>query len=32
MKDKIKKVTGRSNGMRIEGRKGKLNQITRGWV
>ncbi|MCG4566161.1 group II intron maturase-specific domain-containing protein, partial [Anaerosalibacter bizertensis] len=25
-------VTGRSNGMSIEGRKTKLNQIIRGWV
>ncbi len=32
LKDKIRAVTGRSNGMSIEGRKIKLNQITRGWV
>ena len=25
-------ATGRSNGMSIEGRKTKLNQIIRGWV
>ncbi|MCQ6963905.1 DNA polymerase [Methanolobus chelungpuianus] len=32
LKDKIRQVTGRSNGMSIEGRKTKLNQIIRGWV
>ena len=32
LKDKIRMVTARSNGMSIEGRKSKLNQITRGWV
>jgi len=32
LKDKIRVVTGRSNGMSIEGRKTKLNQIIRGWV
>lgn len=32
LKDKLKEVTGRSNGMSIEGRKLKLNQIIRGWV
>ena len=30
--DKLRVVTGRSNGMSIEGRKTKLNQIIRGWV
>jgi len=32
LKDKIRKVTGRSNGMGIEGRKARLNQVIRGWV
>ena len=32
LKDKLRVVTGRSNGMSIEGRKTKLNQIIRGWV
>lgn len=32
LKDKLRTVTGRSNGMSIEGRKLKLNQIIRGWV
>jgi RNA-directed DNA polymerase len=32
LKDKIRKVTGRSNGMGIEERKSKLNQVIRGWV
>ena len=32
LKDKIRLVTGRSNGMSIEIRKEKLNQIIRGWV
>jgi group II intron reverse transcriptase/maturase len=32
LKDKIRKVTGRSNGMGIEERKTRLNQIIRGWV
>ncbi len=32
LKDKLRLVTGRSNGMSIEGRKTKLNQIIRGWV
>ena len=32
LKDKLRAVTGRSNGMSIEGRKRKLNQIIRGWV
>ena len=32
LKDKIKLVTGRSNGMSIDLRKTKLNQIIRGWV
>lgn len=32
LKDKLRVVTGRSNGMSIEGRKLKLNQIIRGWV
>ena len=31
-KDKIREVTGRSNGMSIEKRKTRLNQIIRGWV
>jgi len=32
LKDKIREVTGRSNGMGIEERKTKLNQIVRGWT
>ncbi len=32
LKDKIRIVTGRSNGMGIEERKNRLNQIIRGWV
>ncbi len=32
LKDKIREVTGRSNGMGIEQRKTRLNQIIRGWV
>ena len=32
LKDKLRVATGRSNGMSIEGRKTKLNQIIRGWV
>ncbi len=32
LKDKLRAATGRSNGMSIEGRKTKLNQIIRGWV
>ena len=32
LKDKLRVITGRSNGMSIEGRKTKLNQILRGWV
>jgi group II intron reverse transcriptase/maturase len=32
LKDKIREVTGRSNGMSIETRKTRLNQIIRGWV
>jgi len=32
LKDKIREVTGRSNGMGIEARKTRLNQIIRGWV
>lgn len=32
LKDKLRETTGRSNGMSIEGRKTKLNQIIRGWV
>lgn len=32
LKDKLRAVTSRSNGMSIEGRKIKLNQIIRGWV
>ncbi|SDZ35780.1 Reverse transcriptase (RNA-dependent DNA polymerase) [Proteiniborus ethanoligenes] len=32
LKDKIRMVTGRSNGMSIEVRRSKLNQIIRGWV
>lgn len=32
LKEKIRQVTGRSNGMGIEERKTRLNQIIRGWV
>jgi RNA-directed DNA polymerase len=32
LKDKIRKVTGRSNGMGIEERKTRINQVVRGWV
>ncbi|MGE5612791.1 MAG: group II intron reverse transcriptase/maturase, partial [Bacillota bacterium] len=32
LKDRIREVTGRSNGMSIELRKARLNQIIRGWV
>jgi group II intron reverse transcriptase/maturase len=32
LKDKIREVTGRSNGMAIEERRTKLNQIVRGWT
>ena len=32
LKDKIRKVTGRSNGMGIEERKTSLNQVIRGWM
>jgi RNA-directed DNA polymerase len=32
LKDKIREVTGRSNGMGIEERRIKLNQIVRGWT
>ena len=32
LKDKIRRVTGRSNGMGIEQRRTRLNQIIRGWV
>lgn len=32
LKDKIREVTGRSNGMGIEERRTKLNQIVRGWT
>ena len=32
LKDKIREVTGRSNGMGIEERKTKLNQVVRGWT
>jgi group II intron reverse transcriptase/maturase len=32
LKDKLREATSRSNGMSIEGRKLKLNQIIRGWV
>ncbi len=32
LKDKIREVTGRSNGMGIEARKTRLNQVIRGWV
>jgi group II intron reverse transcriptase/maturase len=32
LKDKIRIITGRSNGMGIEERRNRLNQIVRGWV
>jgi group II intron reverse transcriptase/maturase len=32
LKDKIREVTGRSNGMGIEERKAKVNQVVRGWT
>jgi hypothetical protein len=32
LKDKIREITGRSNGMGIEERKTRLNQAIRGWV
>lgn len=32
LKDKIREVTGRSNGMGIEERRTKLNQVIRGWT
>ncbi|MDW7669142.1 MAG: group II intron reverse transcriptase/maturase [Bacillota bacterium] len=32
LKEKLRQTTGRSNGMSIEARKIKLNQIIRGWV
>ena len=32
LKDKIREVTGRSNGMGIESRKTRLNQMIRGWM
>ena len=32
LKDKIREVTGRSNGMGIDERKTRLNQVIRGWV
>ena len=32
LKDKIREVTGRSNGMGIEARKVRLNQVVRGWM
>jgi len=32
LKDKIREVTGRSNGMGIEERKSRLNSIVRGWM
>ncbi len=32
LKNKIRKITGRSNGMGIEGRKKRLNQQIRGWT
>lgn len=31
-KDKIREITGRSNGMGIEARKIRLNQVVRGWM
>ena len=32
LKDKIREITGRSNGMGIEARKVRLNQVLRGWM
>jgi len=32
LKDKIREVTGRSNGMGIEQRRSKVNQVVRGWT
>jgi len=32
LKDKLRTITGRSNGLSISGRKIKLNQVIRGWV
>jgi RNA-directed DNA polymerase len=32
LKEKIREITGRSNGMSIEVRKARLNQVIRGWV
>jgi len=32
LKDKIRDITGRSNGMGIEARKLRLNQLVRGWM
>ncbi len=32
LKDKIREVTGRSNGMGIQKRKDRLNQVVRGWT
>ncbi|WP_366512445.1 group II intron maturase-specific domain-containing protein, partial [uncultured Acetobacterium sp.] len=32
MKDKIRQITGRSNGMGIQRRKERLLQIVRGWI
>ncbi len=32
LKDKIREITGRSNGMGIKARKTRLNQIIRGWA
>jgi len=31
-KDKIREITGRSNGMGIEARKSRLNHVVRGWM
>jgi hypothetical protein len=31
-KDKVREVTGRSNGMGIEARKSRLNSLVRGWM
>ena len=31
-KDKIREITGRSNGMGVEFRKSRLNQVVRGWM
>ena len=32
LKDKVRQITGRSNGMGIEARKTRLNQVVRGWM